>query len=253
MAPRILEQTLALFRWSSTLEERITMKSDRILFQKNGKPYTPQEIQNNISTFPERYNKATAKIIRDSVNLDRNGGVFVDCSACILISFKMTRSGPFRRIAIINSNVIRGQILRDIWAEIGDDLMKIHKSVFTSGFSRDRYLLEINQNSLSLLRAEIWRIFKRLLPFTMTETRYGLVGASKILFSVLPEIVLPVDTEQWLKLFQTVDIGDIIERMVSEIEHWENVTGNKLNQMDPKRRLLTLPSVYNIMAMAAKP
>ena len=87
----------------------------------------------------------------------------------------------------------------------------------------------------------------------MGKTSYGLVGASKILFSVFPEIVLPIDNSQWLNVFKTVDIGDVIKGMVSDIKHWERVTGKKLNESDPQNRLTTLPSVYNVMAMAARP
>jgi len=94
---------------------------------------------------------------------------------------------------------------------------------------------------------------KKLLPFTMGKTTYGLVGASKILFAVLPEIILPIDNSQWLRVFKTVDIGDVIRRMVFDIQRWESITGEKLNEMDYSRRLTTLPSVYNVMAMAARP
>ena len=94
---------------------------------------------------------------------------------------------------------------------------------------------------------------KNLLPFTMGKTTFGLVGASKILFSVLPELVLPIDNSQWLHVFKTVDIGDVIRCMVFDIQRWESATGNKLNEMDYSRRLTTLPSVYNVMAMAARP
>ena len=54
-------------------------------------------------------------------------------------------------------------------------------------------------------------------------------------------------------MFQTVDIGDIIQTMVSEIERWENVTGEQLNQPYSKSGLTTLPSVYHVMAMAVRP
>ncbi len=87
----------------------------------------------------------------------------------------------------------------------------------------------------------------------MGETTYGLVGASKILFAVLPEIVLPVDNNQWLKLFKTVDIGDVINRMAIDIQEWENTTQHRFNEMDHSRMLTTLPSVYNVMAMDARP
>ena len=77
-------------------------------------------------------------------------------------------------------------------------------------------------------------------------------GASKILFAVLPEIVLPVDNKQWLDVFRTVDLGDVINCMVCDIQEWESATHSKLNEMDKQRRLTTLPSVYNVMAMGAR-
>ena len=41
--------------------------------------------------------------------------------------------------------------------------------------------------------------------------------------------------------------------MVSDIQHWERVMGKKLNESDPQNKLTTLPSVYNVMEMAARP
>ena len=100
--------------------------------------------------------------------------------------------------------------------------------------------------------AEIWLITKKLLPFTMGETSSGLVGASKILFSVLPEIVLPIDNAEWLHVFKTVDIGDVLHRMIFDFQKWEGITGRQLNDLDPSKGLITLPSVYNVMAMQAR-
>ena len=145
------------------------------------------------------------------------------------------------------------EILLNCWKEVGDRLLEIHNSVLESGYSRDRYLLEIGKREREELTAKIWSITKQLLPLTMGETSYGLVGASKILFAVLPEIVLPIDNSQWLNVFKTVDMGDVINGMVLETQHWETVTGEKLNKLDPQERLTTLPSVYNVMAMAARP
>jgi hypothetical protein len=144
-------------------------------------------------------------------------------------------------------------ILLNCWHEIGDHLIEIRNSVLESGYSRDRYILEISKHRREELIAEIWLITKKLLPITMGKTSYGLVGASKLLFAVLPEIVLPVDNIQWLNVFKTVDLGDVINRMVFDIQHWEKVTGQKLNEMDYSTKLTTLPSVYNVMAMAARP
>ena len=125
--------------------------------------------------------------------------------------------------------------------------------VLNSGLSRDRYILEIDDRKRDSLITEIWQITKKLLPFTMGKSSYGLVGASKILFSVLPEIVLPVDNSEWLHVFKTVDIGDVIYYMVSDIQKWEGITGKQLNELDYSNRLTTLPSVYNVLAMDARP
>jgi hypothetical protein len=166
----------------------------------------------------------------------------------------MTRSGPFKGVAIKeNGNVNRKEILLACWKNVGGHLIEIRNSILESGHSRDRYLVELGESERAELIAKIWSITKQLLPLTMGKTSYGLVGASKILFAVLPEIVLPVDNKQWLNVFKTVDIGDVITEMVFDIQHWEKETGEKLNERDPQKRLTTLPSVYNVMAMAARP
>lgn len=224
-----------------------------ILFTDKEKACTPLEVQNKITSFNNGYAKAIEEIIRYSTSLDENGEVFVFCAARILISFKMTWQGPFKGIEITKNNkVLRNEVLKDIWEEIGEDLKNIHDSIINSSLSRDRYLLELDQISLNALTADIWRIFKKILPFSMGEYTFGLVAASKILFSILPEIVLPVDTKQWRTVFKTVDIGDIIKDMKSEIQKWETITGAKFNKLDNLKRLTTLPSVYNVMAMGAR-
>jgi hypothetical protein len=113
--------------------------------------------------------------------------------------------------------------------------------------------LQLNVKERAGLIAKIWLITKKLLPFTMGKTSYGLVGASKILFSVLPEIVLPIDNNEWLHVFKTVDIGDVLDHMVFDIQNWEAITGFQFNDLDHSKRLTTLPSVYNVMAMYARP
>ena len=131
-------------------------------------------------------------------------------------------------------------------------MIEINNSVRNSSLSRDRYILELNEQERDELIAQIWQITKKLLPFTMGETSYGLVGASKILFSVLPEIVLPIDNTEWLHVFKTVDLGDVLRSMVLDIQNWEGLSEKQLNDLDPSRRLTTLPSVYNVMAMDAR-
>ena len=225
---------------------------NEILFDAAGEAIAPDEISRKIDDFP--YNDAVRKVICDSRELDREGEIFVKCTARILSNFGMTRSGPFKGIEIKkNGSVNCKEILLACWEHIGGGLIEIRNAIPRSGYTRDRYLVELGESERAELIAKIWCLTKQLLPLTMGETTYGLVGASKILFAVLPEIVLPVDNRQWLGVFKTVDLGDVINGMVFEIQRWESKTGKKLNEMDRSRKLTTLPSVYNVMAMAARP
>jgi len=221
------------------------MSLSDILFDAKGHAISPIVISERIVAFGNSYNDAVKEIINDSKILGDDGVIFIKCASRILSNFGMTRRGAFHG----NSN----EILRSCWNAVGANLIGINNSVRKSGLPRDRYILELSERERDGLIAEIWLITKKLLPFTMGETSYGLVGASKMLFSVLPEIVLPIDNAEWLHVFKTVDIGDVLHRMVFEIEKWEGITGRQLNDLDHSKRLTTLPSVYNVMAMYARP
>lgn len=227
------------------------MGSNNLLFNED-QAKTPDEIRELIAGF--RYKEAVQEIIEKSNRLlDSDGEVFLACTARILSNFGMTRAGTFKGVGITKAGDIKGrEILVQCWSEIGDDLIEIRRSVINSGYSRDRFLLELSKREFDRLIAQIWVMTKRLLPLTMGKTSPGLVGASKILFAVLPEIVLPVDSQQWLQLFKTVDIGDIINRMRSDIQQWEGITHRSLNEVDDSRMLTTLPSVYNVITMNAR-
>jgi hypothetical protein len=216
-----------------------------ILLDSKGHAINPMEISERIIAFGDSYSIAIKEIIDNSKVLDNDGEAFIKCASRILSNFGMTRSGPFHENC--------SEKLRSCWDVVGVNLKEINKSVRESGLPRDRYILELSVREREGLIAEIWLITKKLLPFTMGETSYGLVGASKILFSVLPEIVLPIDNAEWLHVFKTVDIGDVLLRMVYDIQKWEGITGRQLNELDHSKRLTTLPSVYNVMAMYARP
>ena len=212
----------------------------------------PETITERIVAFGDKYKNATKDIIRDSRELDKDGKAFIKCASRILSSFGMTRSGPFKGAGIAGKTN-KKKILSECWDAIGDRLLEVNNSVLENGLSRDRYLLELSESERAQLIAKVWLMTKQLLPFTMGKTSHGLVGASKILFSVLPEIALPIDNAQWSFVFKTVDLGDVISRMVSDIQRWEQTTGRQLNELDDSKRLTTLPSVYNVMAMDARP
>jgi hypothetical protein len=228
------------------------MNPVEIPFDVEGHALSPEAISQTIDAFNDNYKNATREIISGSRVLRKNGKTFVKCASRILSSFGMTRGGPFKGVGA-EAKANRERILSQCWDAIGDQLLKTNKSVLGSGLSRDRYLLELSELQRDEVIAEVWLMMKQILPFTMGETSYGLVGASKILFSVLPEIALPIDNVQWIHVFKTVDLGDVIKRMVFDIGRWETITERRLNGLDPSRRLTTLPSVYNVMAMNAKP
>jgi hypothetical protein len=225
-----------------------------ILYKQNGKPYSSARIKKNIENFGNGYNKSVVEIIKLSANLDRSGEIFSRCVARILSNFKMTRRGPFEGLKLArNGRVLGGKVLKQCWREIGKDILEIKSQVLKSKNSPGRFLLYLSKRDRQMMSQRIWDNAKKLLPYTMGKTTYGLVGASKILFSVLPEIVLPVDTKQWIRVFRTVDLGDVTLRMSNEIELWERDTGEQLDSIDTEYGLTTLPAVYNVMAMGARP
>jgi hypothetical protein len=222
------------------------MKKELILFKDKNSPRSQGEIKGEITKFKDDYVNTTRDLILDSAELDEDGKIFVKNGSLILSKFGMTRGGPFAVKETTKATLSR------CWEETGESLMNIKRVLYGSGYPRERLLVDIERESFESLIDDIWDAMKRMLPFTMGATSYGLVGASKLLFAVFPEIVLPIDNAQWLKVFQTVDIRDVISWMASDIQRWEDFTGEKLNELDKSGRLSTLPSVYNVMAMAAR-
>ncbi len=223
-----------------------------ILFNKAGEPKGPDEICREVHKFP--YKSASQRAILDSVNLGPNGTEFIQCTARVLANFGMTRGGRFRGVRVTKGGTVRNkQILVDCWKTIKSDLLDVRSRIPERGRARDRYLLELSEAELADLTTRIWSMTKRLLPLTMSQNSYGLVGASKILFAVLPEIVLPTDNSQWVAVFKTVDLGDVISMMTADIRSWESERKATLDELGRPYGLTTLPSVYNVMAMAARP
>lgn len=229
------------------------MKGKPILFNIEGDALSPETIKQEIVDFGDSYNNTVQVTIKDSRDLVLDQEVFLRCTARILSNFKMTRGGRFKGLEITEDGIVNDkELLLMCWNAIGEQLIEIKQFLPKSDYSRDRYLLQLSETEREELITKIWLMTKELLPFTMGETSYGLVGASKILFAILPEIVLPIDNKMWLKVFQTVDMSDVINRMVSDTREWENTTQQKLNEMDSSKRLTTIVSVYNVMAMAAR-
>ena len=221
------------------------MISCNILHSDSLLPLHPDKITIEISKYWESNKDTIRDIIQSSNVLDSEGEVFCECASILLSNFGMKRRGPFHGDS-------KAKLL-DCWQKIGSNLLEINQLVRNSGLSRDRFLVDIGDSQRDDVISKVWFMTKELLPLTMGAYTNGLVGASKILFSVLPEIVLPVDNNQWSKLFKTVDLGDVIRFMAKDIQNWEAKTNKHLNDLDASRRLSTLPSIYNVIAMSARP
>ena len=226
----------------------------QILFNEKKEPYSSKYIKEKIEDFGFGYNNAVADIIKWSEVLDKEGEVFFKCAARILTNFKMTRNGPFKGLRLnAKGQVVNGQRLKNCWDVIGSEILEIKKIINNTGCNPYRFLLNSSRNDRDLVIRQVWSTTKKILPYSMSKYSYGLVGASKILFSVLPEVILPIDNIQWKLVFKTVDIGDIIKTMTTDIELWEKKTSEKLNLLGANNKISTLPAVYNIMAMNARP
>lgn len=225
-----------------------------ILFKKNGKPIPPEKISNLIKN--DRYSKTVRFLIQNTTKLDEP--TFSQNAAKLLNNFGMARSGPFKGVKLTEEGKIVGPLPRKnitaCWDLTKTELKAVKQILKKSHCQPKARTLVLLDTSIRKEVIEIlWQAFKKMLPVTMGENSYGLVGASKILFSVFPEIVLPLDNAEWLHVFQTVDLGDVINWMTEEIITWEKVTGSQLQNCDKEEPQFTLPAVYNVMAMEARP
>jgi hypothetical protein len=201
-----------------------------ILFKTNGNSYRPRFVEKCVRNFGKSYNETVCKVINNSTD-GLNKEIFRRNVAMLMPNFLMGRAGPFKGVRYMGGNVRdpRGQITA-CWDTIGKRAVELRKiiSQYRKG-SRGRVIIVC------------W-----------TENSFGLVGASKVLFAVLPEVALPIDNAEWRKVFRTIDYAAIITRMADEIQRWEMSTGTKFDSCDPGG-CLTLPCIYNVMAMKARP
>jgi hypothetical protein len=224
----------------------------KVLFDNSSSPHPKTHIEKCLKTFGRSYTLTVRGII--SATEERiDKGIFLNNAAKLMSNFKMTRRGPFKGVKVLNGKGVdndRG-ILGESWNVIEDSVLDLKKFLIGQpNASRQRVLVEISEDERKRVAGKLWHMFKQLLPLLMSETSLGLVGASKLLFSVFPEVALPVDNNQWRKLFQTVDYSDIICLMAREIIEWERLSRQKIDSCD--RSISTLPSIYNVMAMGAR-
>ncbi len=224
----------------------------KILFSKRGHPRTAKEIKTCVESFGGGYNRIVCRVIESSED-GLNKDVFRQNVAILMPNFLMTRAGPFKGVDYIHGivNDPKGQIAA-CWDVIGERTVQLRGFVDEQRRgSRTRGLVEMSRTAQEEVASELWHLLNRLSPVCWTENSFGLVGASKVLFAVLPEVALPIDNTQWRTVFKTIDYGDIVQEMAEEIARWEHEVGEPLDLCDPQRAL-TLPSIYNVMAMKAR-
>jgi len=224
----------------------------RVLFDNLGKPHPKAYVEKCMKKFGRSYSRTVQEIIRNTRD-EINEDIFIKNAARLMSNFKMTRRGPFKGVGLFGGKGPDNdqKILNASWKAIERSVLDLKQFLIgRPNTTRSRVLVEISEVERKQLAAKIWGMFKKLLPLCMSDTSWGVVAASKLLFSVLPEVALPVDNNQWRKLFKTVDYSDIIDSMASEIIEWEKLTGHRINDCGPKSS--TLPAIYNVMAMEAR-
>jgi len=223
-----------------------------ILFYAKGNPIPRKHIETCVEEFGHGYRKTVQDIIsRSQPGLTRD--IFFQNVAQLMPNFKMTRRGCFNGVKYEQRHVQdpNGQIAA-CWAACGQAVLQIRTFLAQQNINRRRILVDMPAHSRGQVIINLRRAFNLLIPVCMGKVVNGLVGTSKVFFAVLPEISLPVDTTQWRKVFKTNDYGDILTLMADEIMAWEAQTGYSLDSCDPSPDS-TLPSIYNVMAMKARP
>lgn len=224
-----------------------------ILFDAKGGPNPPKYIETCVMAFGQSYSRTVREIIvRSHAGLTRD--IFFQNVAQLMPNFKMTRRGCFKGVKY-HRGVVQdpNKQIGDCWSACGQDVLKIRALLAQcANISRRRKIVDMPNALRGKVVLDLRKTLMLLLPTCMGKVTNGLVASSKVLFAVLPEIALPVDTIQWQKLFKTVDYGDIIALMADEIMAWEKQTGQYLDSCDPSPDA-TLPAIYNVMAMKARP
>ena len=203
-----------------------------------------------IRAFSKTYKEVVTIIIKNSAMLDRE--VFRFNLATLMTSFKMTRRGAFHGVRIDKQGIVSDPkgVIELCWKQVGVELRDLRSYINekASG-SRKRVLADLSPTSLDYVIEKTSDLFEELRKITVETSEVSRVGASKVLFAILPEVALPVDNQEWRCVFKTEDYQEVLSTMVNEIKSWERKSGINLETSDPEG---TLPGIYNVMAMAAR-
>jgi len=167
----------------------------------------------------------------------------------------MTRKGAFHGVKIGKSGEIVDpyNVVSSCWSKAGEKILML-KRYLNENVSGDRRrtITRLSATSKQYVIEKTAELFEELCKVSVETGRVSPVGVSKILFATLPEVALPVDNLEWTRVFGTKDYRKVLLTMIDEITAWENKTGKQLEASDPNG-MATLPSIYNVMAMASRP
>lgn len=231
-----------------------------ILFYENRDPIDHRCIGRFLLAFPKGY----WKVVREAIKRTQSGldeKTFRLNVAKLLPSFKMTRAGAFQGIRADKNGTLKNDefhVVKQCWESVEKELCPLEEYVRGTILTKpSRILVELSSESEEHILRTTSHVFQQLSDIKVRNKRgsysyVGKVAASKILFSVLPEIALPVDNAEWKYVFCTENFSEVLLGMLTEIKEWEKVTKKKLDELDTNN-LTTLPAIYNVLAMAARP
>lgn len=223
----------------------------KVLLEPSGEPRSSIHVSYCVARRERKYAEAVQEIINTTEN-SIDIGIFSKNSVKLMVTSKMNRRGPFQGLRFHHGEIQDPKaMLNRAWEGIGKNIVDLKNLLLgVAGKNRSRILVELPEPLMEKIAVDLWNMVKRLLPLFMGVNTLGLTAASKFLFSVFPEIALPVEKVQWRDIFQTVDYTDIIRSMRAEISEWEKLSQRRLNQCDPFGSL-TLPAFYNAVVMTA--
>mgnify|MGYP001034430240 CR=1 FL=1 len=211
-------------------------------------------IRRFITSFPESYQTVVEEIIIKSQRLNKK--IFGYNVAKLMPSFKMTRRGAFHGLRLDNEQnkpIDPKGVIKLCWRQVGVELQELKGYIKENALCERHWIpVDLPPGSRSYIIQNTNDLFEKLRNVKINGSMVGPVGASKVLFAALPEVALPVDNQEWKHVFGTDRYYVILSTMVDEIEEWEKRVQEKLNEASPYAKV-TLPSIYNIMAMSARP
>jgi hypothetical protein len=228
-----------------------------ILFYEDGEPIDRRCIARLLRSFPGSYAKVVAQIIRDSKILSEE--TFRSNLARLLPPFLMTRAGAFRGVRMDKQKgpLDPDGVIGECWKKTEAGLREIKNVINSQVTNRSRTLIELSSPTSDDVINKTSKLFLELLKIKGKSGWVRRVGASKVLFAVIPEIALPVDRLEWDHVFITENYMEILTTMTNEIIEWEARSQNF--HLDDAvyslkgYRPTTLPAIYNVLAMAMRP